>query len=243
MDASFVIPAYNHHAQVWDVVSQVSRFGRPVFVVDDGSDPPLGELPKHMPQVKLLRHPENRGKGAALMTGFRAAAEVGSWAITLDADGQHLVPDAKKLMEAVAPGQRALVVGRRTMMDLPNVPWTSQWGRRFSNFWVRMAGGPAVLDSQSGFRLYPLPETIELGVRSRRFQFEVEVLVLAAWHGLPVTEAEVGVFYQPPENRVSHFRPGLDFWRNTRTFSRLIAKRLWLCLTCQGRESRQIGRG
>lgn len=235
---AFVIPVYNHPDRVWEVVAQVCAFDRPVFVVDDGSDPPLGEPPDGMGPVRVIRHSENLGKGAALMTGFRAASDVATWAVTLDADGQHRAADAVNLVEAVAGRQRAIVVGRRTMMDGPHVPWTSQWGRRFSNFWVRRAGGPAVADSQSGFRLYPLPEIIELCPRSRRFQFEVEVLVLAAWRGIPVIEAPVGVAYLPPGERVSHFKPWLDFWRNTLTFTRLITRRVLV----PGRLRRLAGR-
>jgi hypothetical protein len=106
------------------------------------------------------------------------------------------------------------------------VPWTSRFGRGFSNFWVRVSGGPVVSDSQSGFRLYPLPEVLQLGVTARRYQFEVEVLVRAQQAGIATIEAPVGVVYQPKGERVSHFRPWLDFWRNSVTFSRLIFIRI-----------------
>jgi hypothetical protein len=107
------------------------------------------------------------------------------------------------------------------------VPWTSRFGRGFSNFWVRCAGGPRLADTQSGFRLYPLPETLQLDVRARRYQFEVEVLVKARWQGLAFCETPVGVTYQPKGGRVSHFRPFVDFCRNSATFSRLITQRIF----------------
>jgi hypothetical protein len=105
-------------------------------------------------------------------------------------------------------------------------PWTSRFGRGFSNFWIRRAGGPRVTDSQSGFRIYPLPEVLTLGVRAQRYQFEIEVLVKAAWADLPVIEAPVNVRYFGAE-RVSHFRPFVDFCRNTGTFARLITRRVF----------------
>jgi hypothetical protein len=105
-------------------------------------------------------------------------------------------------------------------------PWTSRFGREFSNFWVRVSGGPRVTDSQSGFRIYPLPETLQLPVKARRFQFEVEVLVQARWHGLPVIERPVGVDYRPGGQRISHFHPFFDFLRNFGLFARLITTRL-----------------
>lgn len=114
-------------------------------------------------------------------------------------------------------------------MERSRVPWTSRWGRRFSNFWVWAACGRWFSDSQSGFRVYPLPETLDLGAKASRFQFEVEILVLAAWRGIPVIEVPVPALYEPGE-RVSHFKPWLDFWRNTRTFARLVATRFFIPL-------------
>ncbi len=107
-----------------------------------------------------------------------------------------------------------------------DVPWTSRFGRKFSNFWVRASGGPAVKDSQSGFRIYPLPQTMNMTIRANRFQFEVEVLAKAGWLRIPVIEAPVSVSYTPGMERVSHFRPFVDFWRNSGTFMRLIFQRI-----------------
>jgi hypothetical protein len=107
-----------------------------------------------------------------------------------------------------------------------DVPWTSRFGRGFSNFWVRMAGGPVLSDTQSGMRIYPLPEAANLGVRARRFQFEVEILVRARRAGIPVVETPVRVSYTPGMKRVSHFRPFVDFCRNSATFTRLIFQRI-----------------
>ena len=83
-------------------------------------------------------------------------------------------------------------------------------------------------DSQSGFRIYPLPESLNLKVTSRRFQFEVEILVKAGWEKLPVIEVPVSVSYAPGKERISHFRPFIDFLRNTFTFTRLITQRILL---------------
>ncbi len=221
-----VIPVYNHGGTVQAVVAAACSLGWPVFVVDDGSTdggPDGLALPSG---ARLLRHPVNLGKGAALITGFQAAAELADWAITLDADGQHDPRDARRLIAAIPQGQRPIVVGRRQRMAGEGAPWTSRFGRGFSNFWIGMAAGPPVTDSQSGFRIYPLPETLALDVRARRYQFEIEVLVKAAWAGLPVIEAPVNVRYFGPE-RISHFRPFIDFCRNTGTFARLITRRVF----------------
>ncbi len=82
-------------------------------------------------------------------------------------------------------------------------------------------------DSQSGFRIYPIPEALNLEVRSKRFQFEVEILVKAQRKKMPVIEVPVGVNYAPGAERISHFRPVVDFLRNTSTFARLIIQRIF----------------
>jgi glycosyltransferase involved in cell wall biosynthesis len=221
-----VIPVYNHAATVADVVRRAAGLGLPVIVVDDGSTDATPERLRGIPGARVLSHRVNRGKGAALTTGFAAAAEHADWAVTLDADGQHEPQDARALMRAIPAGTRPIVVGRRLGMQAAEVPWTSRFGRGFSNFWVRMAGGPAVSDSQSGFRVYPLPESLHLGVASRRFQFEIEILVKARWNKIPVVEAPVGVSYRPGTPRISHFHPFFDFLRNFGMFSRLITHRV-----------------
>jgi len=175
-----------------------------------------------------LRHSVNLGKGAALRTGMQAAAQSVRWAVTLDADGQHRPQDAANLLrEAAAHSAPAIVLGCRLGMDAESVPKTSRMGRWFSNVWVWAAGGPRVSDSQTGFRMYPLPEVLELPAFANRFQFEVEVLVLAHRAGLPVREASVTAIYELPGGRISHFRPFRDFCRNATTFTALIVGRLF----------------
>ena len=224
---AFVIPVYNHAATVAQVIKDAQKMGYPVFVVDDGSTDNTYDQIKEIAGIQILRHPQNQGKGAAIMTGFAAAAAVADWAITIDADGQHYPEDAKILIKALPKKSRPIVVGARADMTGEHVPWTSSFGRKFSNFWVRTSGGPKISDSQSGFRIYPLPEALHLKTKARRFQFEVEILVQAKRNGIPVIEAPVRVRYNPEGGRISHFRPFVDFLRNSSTFTRLIFRRIF----------------
>ena len=217
-----VIPAYNHGATVADVAARALDLDVPVIVVDDGSTDDTRARLCDL-GIRVLRHPRNLGKGAAILTGLAAAREIADWAVTIDADGQHDPADIPDLVRAIPEGSRPIVVGvRQRMTAAAQVPWASRFGRGFSNFWVRACGGPALQDSQSGLRVYPLPETLELGVVALRFQFEVEVLVRAGWAGMAVLEAPVSVRYPPAGRRVSHYRPVVDFVRNGRTFTRLL---------------------
>ncbi len=220
-----VIPLYNHGATVFDVVRKASRHKLPLIVVDDGSTDGGCENLNAIPGVLVLHHPMNLGKGAALVTGMKAAAESADWAVCLDADGQHDPDDIIGLMKAIPVGRRAIIVGKRQGME--TAPWTSRFGRKFSNFWVWVSSGIRLSDSQSGFRIYPLPEVLDLDVRAGKYQFELEVLAKAAWKAMPIIETPVSVLYQPAGRRISHFHPWKDFLRNTRTFSRLIVRRVF----------------
>jgi glycosyltransferase involved in cell wall biosynthesis len=226
-DFAIIIPVFNHEQRVKEVILQALALEIPIYVVDDGSTDRTSEIVDSISGITVLRHKLNLGKGAALLSGFAAAAKKSKWAISIDADGQHNPVDALKLIQAIPTAQRCLIVGKREGMGGINVPWTSKFGRKFSNFWVWVSGGPLLMDSQSGFRVYPLPESLSLGVKSRRFQFEVEVIVKAKQQHIPVYEAPIQVVYQKGSARVSHFHPWKDFLRNSATFSRLIINRIF----------------
>lgn len=223
-----VIPVYNHEQRIAEVIHKSKKLGFPVIVVDDGSTDSTPLVIKKIKGITILQHGINRGKGAALKTGLAEASQVADWAITIDADGQHEPGDGREMIKAIPDGERPIVIGVRQDMVGPDVPWTSSFGRQFSNFWVWASGGRWLSDTQSGFRIYPVPETLQLGVRADRFQFEVEVLARAGWKKLPVCLAPVQVSYYPGMERISHFRPFVDFMRNFSTFARLIVQRIFI---------------
>jgi glycosyltransferase involved in cell wall biosynthesis len=221
-----IIPTYDHGGRIAAVIEDARRLGLPIIVVDDGSTDDTWLRLSATEGIITRHHDRNQGKGAALITGMRVAAQMSMrWAITLDADGQHRAADAAKLQAVIPAGKRPIVLGHRRLMA--GAPWTSRAGREFSNFWVWVAGAPWLHDTQSGFRIYPLPETLGLDIRARRYQYEIEVLAKAAWAGIPIVEAPIDVIYQNGAARISHFRPGLDFLRNTGTFYRLITRRVF----------------
>jgi glycosyltransferase involved in cell wall biosynthesis len=224
-----VIPTYNHGGTVAAVIQKTLLQKLPVIVVDDGSTDGTYKTIQSIPGIRILRHRINQGKGAALVTGMREAAKIARWAVCLDADGQHDPDDIGSLLAAIPATGSAILIGKREGME--TAPWTSRFGRKFSNFWIWVSGAPLLSDSQSGFRLYPLPEVFHLNIKAGRYQYELEVLVRAAWKGIPILEVPVRVNYAPFGARISHFDPWRDFIRNTRTFSRLITRRVlspWL---------------
>jgi predicted LPLAT superfamily acyltransferase/glycosyltransferase involved in cell wall biosynthesis len=223
IQACVVIPVYNHAGTIGEVVKGSFAHASTVLVCDDGSSDGSGDRAREAGATVTV-HPVNRGKGAALRTLFDEANKRGfKYAICLDADGQHLPSDIPHLVDEAAKEPGALVVGARDL-EKAGAPGSSQFGRKFSNFWVWFESGERVDDSQSGFRAYPLPETLLVAGRRARYDFEVEVLLKAAWAGLPLRSVPIQVIY--PKDRVTHFRPFKDNVRisllNTLTCLRLL---------------------
>ena len=115
-------------------------------------------------------------------------------------------------LEEIEKTPDALLVGARNLRS-DNMPGKNTFANKFSNFWFRVETGMRLDDTQSGFRLYPVRRMKGMRFLTRRYEFEVEVLVRAAWRGIAVRNIPVNVFYPEKDERVTHFRPGKDFTR------------------------------
>ncbi|RKX62212.1 MAG: DUF2062 domain-containing protein [Thermodesulfobacteriota bacterium] len=221
-----VIPVYNHGPTLRSVVKRALNAGWPVLVVDDGSTDRGPDGITDLP-CRLHRVPHNQGKGSAILTGAGLAEQWGyDTIITVDADGQLDPEDAARLVEtATAQDRPAIVVGTR-LMTRDTAPKASLFGRAFSNFWVRLECGLDLPDTQSGSRLYPVEFLLHLPVRARRYDFEVEVLVRAAWAGILILSTPVRVHYPSEGKRISHFHQWKDNLRLTILHTRLILRAL-----------------
>lgn len=206
-----VIPHYNHADTLRRVCAQALSVCPDVLVADDGSTTSPEKLLTGLP-VKLLRFEKNRGKGAVILDSANWAHENGfTHMITLDADGQHNPADAVKLVRMSQKYPRALVIGVRKFDK--SVPASSRFGREFGGFWVHFQTGKKVRDIQSGFRCYPVELLRAVRTWTRRYTFEVEIVVRARWAGFDVRETKVSVSY--PKERISHFHKLKDNGRLT----------------------------
>jgi len=204
-----VIPVYNHVNTLRAVVEAALAQGFPVLVVDDGSNDGCLDSIDDLP-IKRHRLPVNVGKGGAILAAAELAHRSGYQAIiTIDADGQHDPVDARRLLDTASSSWPCIVIGARIMETL-NVPRSSVFGRDFSNFWVRIECGETLPDTQSGYRLYPVEFLHSGRFLSRRYTFEIEVLVRGSWAGLPLLSTPVSVYYPPGDERISHFHKFKD---------------------------------
>lgn len=208
-----LMPTYNNAKTLLQVIDDVRRYAADIMVVNDGCTDDTAALLASQTDLHVIAYERNRGKGYALKTGLREAARRGyAYAITIDSDGQHYADDIAVFVEAAEQSPNTLFVGARNL-QADNMPSKNTFANKFSNFWYWAETGIKLTDTQSGFRLYPLAVLSNLHFITSRYEFEVEVLVRAAWKGIKVANVPIKVYYPPAEERVSHFRPARDFTR------------------------------
>jgi glycosyltransferase involved in cell wall biosynthesis len=215
-DPCFIVPVYNHEHAVGAVLAGLLPHGLRCILVDDGSGAACAaELQRlarlHPLQVVLVTHAVNQGKGGAVMTGFRKAAELGcSHALQVDADGQHNLDDVPAFLAQARALPQALVVGCPVYDE--SVPKGRLYGRYATHIWVWINTlSLQIKDSMCGFRVYPLGPVLALIGRrelGRRMNFDIEILVRLYWDGVAMVNLPTKVGY--PADGVSHFRLWLD---------------------------------
>jgi glycosyltransferase involved in cell wall biosynthesis len=216
-----LVPAYDCAATIAAVVAGARRYLDHVLVVDDGSRDATAARAEAA-GAEVVRHPRNRGKGAALRSGIALlGARCVGRILTMDGDGQHLADEIPVLLAASDADPHAVVIGARRV-EAADVKPIRLFGNRFANRWVEIASGLSLPDTQSGFRIYPMPETLALGARAGHFAFETEILIRAARGGLRVRSVPVAAYYPPAHERVSHYRPFVDTVRIIAVVLRLI---------------------
>lgn len=224
-----LVPTYNNATLLAGVIHDVLQYTHNVIVVNDGSTDHTQKVLGEFPSIHAISYAPNKGKGQALLTGFRHAHKAGyHYAITIDSDGQHYAKDLIQFIEYIGQYPNSLIIGARNM-NQSHIPGKSTFGNKFSNFWFWVATGKTLSDTQSGYRLYPLAPIVNTTYFSSKYEFEIEAPVRASWKGIPIAAVPVEVYYPSAEERISHFRPFKDFVRISilNTFLTFIAL-LWI---------------
>ena len=188
-----------------------------IVIVDDGSDEahkaPFEEAAQH-PEVTILTHEVNRGKGRALKTAFSSVAEHRSdilGVVTVDGDNQHLPKDIKACAEKMAQTGE-MVFGCRNF-KLPNVPKHNRMGNQITSTVLRLFCGIKLSDTQTGLRAIPFQHLqLMTQVKGERFEYETEMIFALKREGIPFHEVLIDTVYIE-ENKSTHFHPVRDSFR------------------------------
>ena len=209
-----IIPTYNNKGTILQVIQSAADYCDDIFVVCDGPTDGTVDLVKQSAiPINVVDYQPNKGKGTALVTGFREALKRGfRYAITLDSDGQHYPSDIPAFVEAITEHPDALIIGSRGLKH-DNMPQKNTFANKFSNFWFTVQTAKKLPDTQTGFRLYPLRKMGNMRIITSRYEAELELLVRSAWRNINIIPIPINVYYPPQEERVSFFRPGKDFTR------------------------------
>lgn len=208
-----LIPTYNNASTLLRVIGDVQKYSPHILVVNDGSTDSTSALLQKQQGINLIEYEKNQGKGYAIRQGFAWAIEKGfDYVVTIDADGQHYADDLEVFAEKLKEVQDSIFIGSRNI-ETEGMPAKNTFANKFSNFWFYAETGYKLPDTQSGFRLYPVKFYKKSRFFTKKYEFEIEVLVRSAWSGIRIVPIPIKVFYPKKEDRVSHFRPLPDFGR------------------------------
>jgi glycosyltransferase involved in cell wall biosynthesis len=227
-----VIPFYNHAGAIEQVVNSLKPLDLHCLIVDDGSDAGeqqvLAKIAMRESWVKVVRLPQNGGKGAAVMAGCDAALAAGyTHALQIDADGQHDAADAVRMVELATRHPDAMIGGVAVYDS--TVPLSRRYGRYLTHACVWMNTlSFEIRDSMCGFRVYPLATTCDVWRRhrvGRRMDFDIEIMVRLHWRGVRIIAFPTRVTY--PRDGISHFNLVVDNIFITDMHVRLLLGMLW----------------
>ncbi len=217
-DIAVIIPAYNEDRSIRAITQKILQHVSNVIVVDDGSDDSTIEELNGLP-ITLLRNEKNQGKAASLLLGFKSLNKQQhiTGVITIDADNQHDPNDIPNFIIATRQNPQHIIIGAR-LINAENAPKIRLAANKMADFFISWAAGHRVIDSQSGYRLYPtalIRECINGQSLKGNFTFESEVLINCTRQGYIPVSIPIASYY-PEDARKSYYRPYTDTLKITR---------------------------
>jgi glycosyltransferase involved in cell wall biosynthesis len=195
------IPAYNEDRFIGSLVLKLRSQDHQILVIDDGSTDATPELAEAA-GAKVVRHPSNLGKTAAVQTAFEEARRLhADVLVLLDGDSQHDPTDVQRLIEPVVSGQADMVVGSRFAGIASRIPRWRVAGQRALTAATNLGSGLRLSDSESGFRAFSRRAIDEMRFRGRGFAIEPETQFVAKQRGWTVVEVPIHVHYELPMKR------------------------------------------
>lgn len=195
-DVCVLVPAYNEAGVIATTLSDLRQsFGR-IVVVDDGSQDDTAGLARAA-GATVVRHPINRGQGAALQTGFDYVREHtdATYCVTFDADGQHLVSDAVAMVEAARERDLDVVLASRFLGRTEDMPWARRLVLRTAIRFSRMATRLQLTDTHNGLRVLTRKALASFRLQQDKMAYATELESAIARHGLSWAEVPTTVVY------------------------------------------------
>ncbi|MFH0829361.1 MAG: glycosyltransferase family 2 protein [Candidatus Kerfeldbacteria bacterium] len=190
-----VIPAFNEKDRILPIAKEALRYCDGMIIVDDGSDEGSRQILSTVPpEVRVLRHRINLGKGIALRTGARAAIQLGADIVVfMDSDGQHKPKDIPRFIEKIETGNVDIVFGARHIGG--EMPIAMRIGNYFFSIATKLLFGIFLSDTQAGFRAFRSTVFEKIMWRSPRYAAETEMVVNAGKHHLRFCEIPIDTVY------------------------------------------------
>jgi glycosyltransferase involved in cell wall biosynthesis len=209
-NTAIIIPAYNAENHLEELLTRINPYSerKNIIVVNDASTDKTSEICKKN-RISCIHFPVNCGKGFALQKGFKAAIEKGfDFAITIDSDLQHPPEKIPDFWQKQAETKAGLVIGKRDF-SFQKMPFMRICSNTITSFILTTFTGKKIEDSQCGFRLYDLSVLQEMKFRSRRYQFETEIVFKYARQKAEIKFVPIPTIYQGEKSYISHAR---DIW-------------------------------
>ena len=206
-----ILPAYNEEVSIGSIVLLTRFYADSVIVIDDGSVDRTAEIARKA-GAEVIVHETNTGKGGALKTGFKAAADLGADIIvTMDSDGQHNPADIPKLVAPIIEGDADIVNGSRYLNGLgKNTPVYRRVGQTILDRFTNINSGIKITDSQSGFRAFAASTIDIFRFNAQGMAIESEMLADAGKAGIRIKEVEIGIRYDVGCSTVNPVQHGLE---------------------------------
>lgn len=219
MKKAVLIPAYKPEVTFENFIKELANTDFEIVVVDDGSGSEFDEAFYSVSEYcRLVRYPENHGKGYALKTGYKYIRENMpdcECIVTADADGQHKIPDIFKVAERLEREESGFVIGAREFEN--DVPARSKFGNKLTRAVFRVLTGVKLTDTQTGLRAFRMSDLEWMeGIKGDRYEYEMNVLMEAAESKIKIHEESILTVYEN-NNSSSHFRAVRDGLRIYKT--------------------------
>ena len=209
-----IIPALNPDEKLIKLVEELRDNNYDVIVINDGSISKCDIIFNKLKDAKVLYHDENLGKGASIKTGLKYVKNNNDdeyIIVTMDADGQHTVKDAKRLVIYVENNMDSLALGSRTLDK--TAPLKSRIGNMITRNIFKLSTGVKIYDTQTGLRCFSNKMINKMiSIDGNRYEYEINVLLKCAKDGTPIKEIDIKTIYID-NNKYSHFNALTDSFR------------------------------